>query len=266
MRNLIIPLLIIVFAPILGCSPNYKTKEGKVYRIVDAVGYYNEIHLEEADHTTFEDLGNGYAKDCCTVFWLDKPIESADPSTIKVFDQNYASDSLYVYFKGRMISGADPHSFNNISKHENVSRDKNHVFFGDKITGVLNPTEFNVIYDGATALWGRDGQYYYYFGNFTGSLVLESDYQSTQILSENYAVDKNSAYYKNEKIVEVDIDTFEVLNNWFARDKHNVFFESQQILGADANSFEATNGWFSTDKNCEYKKSQIITCAHVIVP
>ena len=260
MKKLQAPILFIALAAVAGCSPNYKVKDGRVFRVVDAVGYYNEIILEEADSKTFEDLGNGYAKDCCSVFWLDDLVASANPKSIKVLGQSYATDSNQVFHKGWLIHDADPNSFTIISKHENFSRDKNHVFFGDKSTDVLNPNKFEIVYDGSAARWGSDGVNYYHFGNFTGHILLESDYPSTQILSERYAIDKDSAYFENQEIIGADISSFKVLQTYFARDKFKVYFEHEQISDADADSFVASNSWFSRDKNCKYKRTEKVEC------
>ena len=95
-----------------------------------------------------------------------------------------------------------------------------------------------------------------------GKKIGNVDLNTFEILGAGYTKDKSSIYYNNEKINNVDIKTFKVLGGsyfYYAKDKNNVYLRNEKIEGVDVQTFEVVNyevldsfPYYTKDKNNVY--------------
>ena len=57
----------------------------------------------DAHVSSFEVLGDGYAKDSFHVYWRGEILDDASPSSFKVTRDGYAEDAFNTYFHGRKV-------------------------------------------------------------------------------------------------------------------------------------------------------------------
>ena len=72
--------------------------------------YFNGKDID-ASTLTFEELGDGYAKDAFTVFYLGRKIDGASVTSFKLLGDGYAKDAFTVYFLGKKMDDASVTSF-----------------------------------------------------------------------------------------------------------------------------------------------------------
>lgn len=107
--------------------------------------------LENADTNTFENMGDGYARDKKYVWYIAETVMGGDVKTIQSLGGGYAKDVSQVYFDGLPLKNADPKTFEVISdtwlddrgnKHIDIyGKDKNYVFHLDRIEEGVNPAD-----------------------------------------------------------------------------------------------------------------------------
>jgi hypothetical protein len=79
--------------------------------------------------------------------------------------------------------------------------------------------------------------------------IIGADAKRFKVLEiENYAIDKNLAYYKGEPVLNSDSSTFESLLDYYAKDNNKAYYEKSVIEGANGKAFEIINeGPYSRD-------------------
>jgi len=159
-----------------------------------------------------------------------------DIESVEIINDRFFKDKNNVYSASedshshfcfiQKIDDMDSETFNFINNY--YQRDKYHVFFSS-----------------------------YYWGWGSPSIIKNADAESFRIITKEYAIDKNSAYYANTtNLVEnedVDTNSFEVIDCKFSKDKNNVYLYLQSFdAAADPDTFKIINDEFSKDKNNVY--------------
>ena len=69
--------------------------------------------------------------------------------------------------------------------------------------------------------------------------------------AKDYAIDKNSAYFKGELIPDSNGQTFQVISdlNYYSKDKNNVYIEECKIISADPTTFKILKFPYSKDNH-----------------
>lgn len=105
----------------------------------------------------------------------------------------------------------------------------------------------------------NDKVYYKYWNTGMGIQtrtfeIIGADALTFKVLyKDNYAIDKNQAYYKGEPILNSDPKTFVAILDYYAKDNYHAFKETKTIEKADGKSFIVINGGpYSKDKNDFY--------------
>lgn len=104
----------------------------------------------------------------------------------------------------------------------------------------------------------KDKVYYKYWnaGMGIGSSTFEiigADAQTFKVLEiENYAIDKNRAYYQGKPILNSNSKTFVPILDYYAKDKYHAYMEASIIEKADAKSFEVIDGGPYSKDNKDY--------------
>ena len=171
--------------------------------------------VEGADQTSFEPINKEYAKDNKKVFWETQIVKGADPKTFVCLGELYGKDKDKVFWREREIKDADPDSFQIIDSENLWSKDKKDFYFAACPLGVMDLPSFKIINNG----WAKDDKAFYAVPQFAKVGKVDCDYLTMRILSKQYAVDKNRAYYEGSPIKGVDVKTFRTTDAITARDQ-----------------------------------------------
>lgn len=241
----------------------YAKDENVVYKFDIMLGNDEEpFIIEGADPKSFELLDWGYAKDNRNVYLDLKRIEMADVATFEVLDEGYARDKNDVFYNGKSLKAQfeniDPATFEILVM--DYAKDKNNVYRYDWREGVKllelgdgfevinenyyqtsmgvfshtfgqveDPLSFQLL--SAEYAIDKNNVYHWWVGN--GSVLGLADSASFELLANGYAVDKNHAYYvdgaKVGIITDIDVDTFEVIMPFYSRDKNNFYYKWYSI-------------------------------------
>lgn len=212
--------------------------------------------------------GDIYAKDEHHVFYRTEIIDFADVKTFEVMGLGYSRDDNDVFYREKVVEKADAESFCIVDNERGLAfgYDKYGLLKRDqRVNAAIDCPSFKVL----SNPYFKDKNSVYYEPHF--SILPEADAQSftcprfkSIVNYQYYAYDKNNAYYYERGEVKVipgiDFDTFEVLSKEYAKDKNNVYFKSQIIQGADVESFivpHRINENVAQDKNHKYIDGEI---------
>ena len=231
-------------------APRYKNDGKQVtWHIWDIwAGHY--FTVVDADPASFEDLGNGYARDDQKAFLEGKIIKGADGKTFKCLEKPYAVDANHVFLLGTMMTGADPKSF--IIHGQYLTEDKNDFFWRGNPIHVSDKRSFVIIgdkdYDGTQ--WAKDKNNAYYMGKQPVPLA---DYDSFHVIKEtdsyglqgHYAADKYRVYYEDHIVEGADPETFTEIFDLVGQDKHRVYYQWKATDIKDYNQLSHIGGFYS---------------------
>jgi hypothetical protein len=227
------PMILLIF--VAGCRDGYRVQGDQVVfsrlsgngrSLTGIPGAHAESFVQLAD--------SDYGKDRSRVYWLGMVINGANPESFECLADLYSRDRDHVFWRENLIVGADPKTFVILNGEELWSRDARDIFYGDQPIGVKSPDNFRVLNDS----WATDGVSYYYVQQFAPKGILRSDYKSTKLLNDSYAVDREHAYYRTQSIPGADPATFKPLNECYAVDANRAYFEAAPVAGADVATFE----------------------------
>ena len=204
----------------------------------------------DADPATFEDLGNGYARDDQKAFLEGKIIKGADGKTFKCLEKPYAVDASHVFHKYTMMTGADPKSF--MIHGQYLTEDENDYFWCGKPIHVSDKKTFVIIGDKDNEFthWAKDKYNAYYMGEQPVPLA---DYDSFHLIKETnsmgvqgkYAADKYRVYYKDHIVEDADPETFTEIIDWVGQDKHRVYYQWKATDIKDYNQLSHIGAFYS---------------------
>lgn len=255
-----------------------------------------------ADPNTFERVGYGYTKDEHHVFYKEKIVPDADPNTFEFINMTYSKDKDAVFHKGEILPNisansfeilsdlyakdhdtvlstskgvhrldADTETFTLVLSHNNqrksqYAKDKNHVFFRDKIISGADSATFEFME--GTYLF-RDKHHIY-----DGMILEEIDATTFEVLKQwdhcgtpRLYGDKNSIYFDGMGGVEntgIRAEHFTILNDVFFQDDKHIYAMIEVGKGChsdfvqldvDVETFLPLNNSYARDKNFIYQKS-----------
>lgn len=73
--------------------------------------FFRGRKIKNADADSFQDLGDGYARDTFRAFFMGEQMTGVNSDALQTLGQGYAKDIFRVYYFGRRIEGANPDSF-----------------------------------------------------------------------------------------------------------------------------------------------------------
>ena len=128
--------------------------------------WYKQHIIEDADPRTFQYLGNNYYKDSRRVFWASSPIEGADPLTFRLFqlDLPYGRDRNAVWYTNKLIENVDVDTFDAI--HQGVYKDESAVYIDSIPLKNADPKSFGRLaeLDAGNVLLSDGKSHYVFFG------------------------------------------------------------------------------------------------------
>ena len=73
--------------------------------------FFRGRKIKSADADSFQDLGDGYARDTFRAFFMGEQMTGVNSDALQTLGQGYAKDTFRVYYFGHRIEGANPDSF-----------------------------------------------------------------------------------------------------------------------------------------------------------
>lgn len=226
-------MVALISMALTSCEVGYK-KEGykndgkEVTLHVWDEDYGDIVLIVDADPSTFEDLGDGYARDTNYVFLEGNILEGADAKTFKILEKKYAVDAYHVFHSYSIMTTADPKSFKVLSR--NLTEDKKDFYWRREAIHVADKKSFVVLGDieDDDTKWAKDKFNAYYMGETSVPLA---DYESFHpighyehgVLSGAYAADKYRVYYKDHILEGADPESFIEVGFGVGQDMHRVY-------------------------------------------
>jgi len=163
------------------------------------------LPLENANPASFVVLGEGYAKDNSTAWYIDGAFKVDHLESMKVLNHHFVVDNKTAYLDRRPIAGSDGKTFELISEY-----------------------------------YAKDANKYYYCTTIDGQndiKPIDCHYESFVVIDHPYAKDKSSVFYEGDKLSEASSSTFELISYGYSRDRQHVFFRNLIVDKADPSTF-----------------------------
>lgn len=241
--------------------------------------YFFDFILEDVDTDSFTaipipenitDKYIAYAKDKNQVYMAGVKIPSANsPESFVILQNNYSKDKNNVYYRDKILDNASPENFEVLQK--GYARDQNSVFYEEIAVRNMDPA--SVLFLECAV---KDNKFVYSrFPKPNQRIIPRIDSSTFRCLNGLYSKDKNSAYYNLHKIKGAEPKTFERLvplssegcaytpNCDFAVDKDSIYYTSKKIVDADVETFQVLGKGYAIDQQNVYYRDQKIAEADV---
>lgn len=233
--------------------------------------YYDFMIMDNVDVESFNMQDNAFWFDKNYVFTEGKPLKNSDgrkPCIPLTTDQsalvssrqppvyNYMenNNNIYIHSKHlgpKQIEKADPETFEVLEYgYSAYSKDKNNVYFIDRIIKNADPQIFEII-QGGNKEYAKDKLYIYCQGE-----VLEG---FCQIPGSKYITDGKDIYllpYRS-KVPNADIASFEPIDEMYAKDRKKLYYNTHPVKGFDISTFIYLYPGIIADRNNVYKSGNI---------
>ena len=167
-------------------------------------------------------------------------IEMPDVSLkeFKIIGKNHGGFNDLIFYKSFKIDTVDKNSFKLISHSSSYSKDKNQVYFKERVVAKADPKTFKKIKND----FYKDANHVY----IRGHIIINADPKSFQVISYMYQKDNNTVFVMS-KPTNIDVNTFKVLTkiysnkeqfSLYAIDKNHVYFQGKIIVKADPKTFK----------------------------
>ena len=207
---------------------------------------YREYNLNEADYASFQKINNDFAKDKKYAYYQHLYF-TVDLPSFEVVNDYYSKDKNAVYFKNEKVRGAVPILVEEIEPH--ILSDGESVYYKMQLIS-HHAKDFVQISRYPTIYKSTDVVFFDY------SLLENADAPTFEIIDSNlskmYYRDKNSVYYRTNKIKGADAVTFMPLNDNYAKDKKSMFYQDSLLKNADYESFRVIDKENAEDKFRQY--------------
>lgn len=179
------------------------------------------------DRDTFEEIGNGYWKDCNFAYFEHetsiKPLKGKDSKSFKYVGGPYARDSRFAYYCGRVLKNCK------------------------------NPLDLKMMVPDDPWYVG-DGELIYY----DGAEIRGADYLSWRLIEEGFSRDKNTIYFGSKKLPRVNISDWKIVERLYSSDGKSLYHMHIKIKGADPATWEFLENDYCKDKNSVYFGDKVI--------
>lgn len=207
----------------------YSIRFGNVYYQFLSEGAGFARYKLDADAKTFKIYMDNptYGTDKNSAYHFEHKINGSHGPSFILLKGNYQKDKNHVYYRDRIVPHADPKTFigpliedENSSTPRSYAEDRYDFYHEGLPIHVYDKETFRQIYYGSGKLWGIDSKYYYY-GHHRQQI---NDPKSFKILDYGlYAKDKYTVYFKNEIVDGADPATFHVTSLVDGADKYGIY-------------------------------------------
>lgn len=188
----------------------------------DKVSIFHESKCLKKGYKTFKDYErHGYFKIDNTLYWFGKLIKESVLTELYNISGHFYTDDESLFVNGKIFS-FDKGSFTTLN--QSYAKDKNNVFYSDKIIDSADSMTFSVIEE-------HSGYKDEFINEF--NFLIDNDYSP-------WASDNNNLYFCGKPFLVglIDPKSTKAMRNHILLDKDNVFYFDKIITGADSNSFE----------------------------
>lgn len=171
--------------------------------------FFQDSIIENADYKSFKKVDYLFSKDKNKVYFESKIIENADPASFETFSstyKNYSRDKDHVFFENAIVEGADPETFEMFIGSD-YWIDKDHVFINGMMLENSDARTFEYFHD--LSSYCRDKNNVYYNNKITGA-----DRASFRIIGNGLAIDKNHVYSSGQISDQYDVKTFNIKDTY----------------------------------------------------
>ena len=175
--------------------------------------YYDDEEIKEIDRKYFEIVDNPYYRDKKYIYYKTQRVEGADPESFRIiedskyYDHDYYRDSNYVFFGGKILDGVNPDIFKRMGKYTFYYSDGTHLYYDGVRMDSIDYETF-VIYDGIS--YSKDKNHVY----FENKVLEDADPLTFREMRSKkngrYVIDKNHVYdtggniNKNMKVEDLE--------------------------------------------------------------
>lgn len=168
-----------------------------------------------------------------------KTAEGLDAASFEALSEVYTRDKDRVYYKFDFddsfivhpLPEADPASFH--LSADGLVRDKNHVWYGDRILDGIDPATAVMVRQDFTVIKDKDSVHYRY------DPIPGADPATFKHISSGYYADRKRVYWCKDPIPGTDPANFQVMGNSFiAKDSSRIYRSGEPLSGYDVASFE----------------------------
>jgi len=155
-----------------------------------------------------------------------RTVADADTKSMKKMSWCFGKDKDHVFYEEKIIPGCDPKTFKVLSKKNSYGRDEGFVYLGtERISD--DPDHFEMYKRG----WAKDRKHV-----FNNGKVFPLDATTLRFLDDdcNFVADKNKVLFQKKEIIGADLETFEILEKGYSKDKNRKYKYSQPIPGGKA--------------------------------
>jgi hypothetical protein len=168
-----------------------------------------------------------------------KTAEGLDAASFEALSEVYSRDKNRVYYKFAFddsfivypLPEADPASFNLFTA--GLVRDKNHVWYGDRLLSGVDPATVEMINPDFTVIKDKDSVHYRY------DPIPGADPASFKHIGSGYYADRKRVYWGPNPVSGADPANFQVMGDSFiAKDSSKIYRSGVHLPGYDVASFE----------------------------
>jgi hypothetical protein len=177
--------------------------------------YFENMKINGIDKESFEVIDAPYSKDKNYIYYRTERVDNADIDSFEIiedskfYDNDYYKDKNYVFFRGKSLAGVNPSEFKRLGKYTYYYSDGTHLYYGGKRMDHIDYKTF-VIYDGIGYSKDKNNVYY------EDKIVENADPVTFREIKDKngnrkYIVDKNNVYdnggnlHKYLKIKDLDL-------------------------------------------------------------
>lgn len=238
------------------------------YKLINEFVYYNETKIQDANIEYFKVYENGCAS---SDFYIDyyKGKKLTDYQKFKSKDQEFIKNRCFIYNYPEMDKFDIIEDIESFEKINDVYyKDKNGIYYiSDIQVHKINIADLGTFIVLNQNDYAKDKNHAYY----DGKIIESADPQSFEFINGKYTKDKNHVFYYDEIIFGANPKTFKLVENSFyknieaydGKDNNNIYINGVLVDGVDVNAFEIIKGSYVKDKDSVYYENAEIQNADV---
>ena len=176
--------------------------------------YFKNEEIKGIDKDSFKIIDNPYSKDKNYVYYKTKKVVDADIKSFiiiedsKYYDNDYYKDKEHVFFRGKLLDGVNPNGFKRLGEYTFYYSDGTHLYYNGKRTDFIDYETF-VIYDGID--YSKDKNHVYYEDRIVENAdpltfrEIRAKNGWKYIVDKNYVYDNRGNVNENVKIKDLDL-------------------------------------------------------------
>ncbi len=176
--------------------------------------YFENEEIKGIDKESFEVVDSPYSKDKNYMYYRTERVDNVDIESFEIiedsrfYDNDYYKDKNHVFFRGKSLDEVNPNEFKRLGKYTYFYSDGAHLYYSGNKMDHIDYKTF-VIYDGIS--YSKDKNHVYYKDRILEDADPDTFREAKGKNGGRYIVDKNYVYDnggnidKNMKIKDLDL-------------------------------------------------------------